>query len=203
MFIILSFVGLTACTDDTQNGTGEGCLSMKMNIAMPLLGSSLSTAQQSITDALGLPAPVVTAEANTVTGGAVLTWEAEPDADGYEVYRATSKSGEYKKIATAVSARSYEDSSTKAGKTYYYKVKAIGAVSKSADSSYVKLTGKCATPVISVSNDAKGKPYITWEKVSGAKKYTVYRATSETGKYTKQTKFELCMTTSFCLIRYQ
>ena len=52
LFIILSFVGLTACTDDTQNGTGEGCLSMKMNIAMPLLGSSMSTTQQSITDAL-------------------------------------------------------------------------------------------------------------------------------------------------------
>jgi fibronectin type 3 domain-containing protein len=48
------------------------------------------------------------------------------------------------------------------------------------------MTGKCAQPEASVSLNIKsGKPVITWEKISGAKKYEVYRATSENGKYSK------------------
>ena len=47
----------------------------------------------------------------------------------------------------------------------------------------VSLVGKCATPVITVAvSESSGKPVLTWEKISGAKKYTVYYATSVTGK---------------------
>lgn len=67
------------------------------------------------------------------------------------------------------------------GKGYYYKVIAIGANSKSAYSAYKKLTAKCAQPVITVEATDDGNPVIKWSKVSGAKKYTVYR-TNEYGR---------------------
>ena len=137
-----------------------------------------------VTATSGIAKPAAKGSVDTVSGKPVLSWEAVEGAVKYEIYRSTKSSKSYKLVAT-VEELTYTDETVSAGKTYYYKVKAIGEVSKSADSSYVKLTGKCATPEISVTNDAKGKPYITWTKVSGAKKYTVYRATSETGKYTK------------------
>ena len=132
----------------------------------------------------GIARPAVKGTVDKVTGKPVLTWDAVEGAVKYEIYRST-KSGKSYKLIDTVEELTFTDATLSAGKTYYYKVKAIGAVSKSADSSYVKLASKCATPEIAVKNADSGKPYISWEKVSGAKKYTVYRATSETGKYSK------------------
>ena len=54
-----------------------------------------------------------------------ITWKAIPGAEKYYVYRATSKDGTYTKVKTTVTATSYTDTSAKAGRTYYYKVRAI------------------------------------------------------------------------------
>ena len=119
------------------------------------------------------------------SGKPEIFWQAVEGATVYEIYRSTKSSKGYT-LLTTVEATGYTDTSVAAGKTYYYKVVAVGTVSKSAESAYIKASGKCATPKISVSiNETSGKPEITWEKVTSAKKYTVYRATSETGKYTK------------------
>ena len=41
-------------------------------------------------------------------------------------------------------------------------------------------------PVVSISNNAdSGKPKLTWNAISGAEKYEIYRATSSTGTYSK------------------
>ena len=53
-----------------------------------------------------------------------LTWDSVSDATSYYVYRATSSSGSYTKIAT-VTDNSYEDTDVDEGTTYYYKVKAV------------------------------------------------------------------------------
>lgn len=52
LLVILSFIGLTACTDDVNNSHGEGCLSMKMNIAMPQAGASMQQLKQDDANAL-------------------------------------------------------------------------------------------------------------------------------------------------------
>ena len=52
----------------------------------------------------------------------------------YGVYRSTSKNGTYSLKKTTTST-SYTDTSAVAGKTYYYKVKAIGS-NTSANSAY-------------------------------------------------------------------
>ena len=138
-------------------------------------------------NALGLPKPVVQAISDSVTGGATLRWEHDGEADRYEVYRATSKSGKYTRLVSVPSSTVMV--SVSPGKTYYYKVKAICDANSKLSSGYsnvVKVTGRCAQPEITAAVHASsGKPMITWGKIGGAKKYEVYRATEENGTYTK------------------
>ena len=71
----------------------------------------------------------------TSSGDPKLTWSAVTNASKYEVYRATSKTGTYTKVATTT-AKNYTDKTAKAGTTYYYKVKAVSKVRPSANSAF-------------------------------------------------------------------
>jgi hypothetical protein len=62
-----------------------------------------------------------------------LTWSSEFGADGYQIYRSTSKNGKYTKVATVKNATTYTDSSLKSKQTYYYKVRAYW---KSSEKTY-------------------------------------------------------------------
>lgn len=133
--------------------------------------------------AKGLPKPNVKVSNNT-KGDPVLKWTDSDEAVRYDVYRATSKKGNYKKIGSTTTG-SYTDTKAAVG-TYYYKVKAIASKSKynSADSTVDKAYSKCANATVTVSvSTATGKPTIKWKNIAGAKKYTVYRATSKNGTY--------------------
>ena len=66
--------------------------------------------------------PKLTALDQTLIGVNVK-WAQDKNADGYVVYRATSASGPYTKIAT-VKSGNYWDVTVKNNKTYYYKVAA-------------------------------------------------------------------------------
>lgn len=61
---------------------------------------------------------------------AAISWKKVSGADGYKVYRSTSKSGSYKCIKTVTkgSTVKYINKNLKKGKTYYYKVKAYRTV---------------------------------------------------------------------------
>lgn len=58
-----------------------------------------------------------------------VSWSKRSKAVKYNVYRAASKSGSYKKIATTTKTY-YNDKTVENHKTYYYKVKALGSSSK-------------------------------------------------------------------------
>ena len=132
-----------------------------------------------------LAKPVVTFRVDSATGKPCLTWSAVEGAVEFKVYRSSYATKSYKAVATTDQPQ-YLDTTAAVGKGYYYKVIAIGENSKSAYSAYKKLTVKCARPVLAAEpNETTGKPVLKWEKVTGAKKYEIYRATSETGKYTK------------------
>lgn len=62
-----------------------------------------------------------------------LSWSSEFGANGYQIYRSTSKNGKYTKIATVKNAKTYIDTSVKSKKTYYYKVRAYW---KSSEKTY-------------------------------------------------------------------
>ena len=134
-----------------------------------------------------LPAPTVTG-GNDSQGRPTLTWKAVSGAAKYEVYRARSLNGDYIKYST-VTGTSYTNTSyIENGNTYYYKVRALKSDGTAgAWSSVVSVTYKqtLSAPAVTGGNDAQGRPTLTWNAVSGAAKYEVYRARSKDGTYTK------------------
>ena len=135
-----------------------------------------------------------TLSAPSVTGGKdsqgrpTLKWNAVTGAAKYEVYRARSKDGDYIKYST-VTGTSYTNTSyIESGNTYYYKVRALKSDGTAgAWSSVVSVTYKqtLSAPTVTGGNDAQGRPTLTWNAVTGAAKYEVYRARSLNGDYIK------------------
>ena len=135
-----------------------------------------------------------TLSAPSVTGGKdsqgrpTLKWNAVTGAAKYEVYRARSKDGDYIKYST-VTGTSYTNTSyIESGNTYYYKVRALKSDGTAgAWSSIVSVTYKqtLSAPTVTGGNDSQGRPTLTWNAVSGAAKYEVYRARSKDGTYSK------------------
>ena len=78
-----------------------------------------------------------------------LSWEPLSGVDGYQIYRATSKSGKYAKIATVkgASGASYTDTGRTCGTRYYYKLRA-----------YKKIGGKTVYSKYSTVLSAYAKP---------------------------------------------
>ena len=148
----------------------------------PSLAAAWSDAKYRTCD---LPQPVVISSNVASNGKIQLIWEEIDGAVKYEVYRATSKSGTYTLMKTT-SKTSYTNTSAEAGKTYYYKVKAI-AKNSAANSVYSEVKSRIcdlAQPEVSLSNVASsGKIKVSWKAISGAAKYEVYRATSKNGAY--------------------
>ena len=144
-----------------------------------------SSNQQSTT----LSKPTVKASSSSYNSNK-LSWNKVKGASGYEVLRATSKTGTYKLVKTITSGStvSYTDKSLATGTTYYYKVRAYRTVDKkkvySSYSSVVSAKPVLKTPSVKLTSGSK-KATIKWEKISGASGYEVYRATSKSGKYSK------------------
>ncbi len=120
-----------------------------------------------------------------------ITWTKSPEATGYEIYRADSSTGTYRKVTTTTnnSTFSYTNSGLSYGKKYYYKIRSYKTVSgKTNYSSYSSVTS--AAPVLPVpAAKAASAGYnsikVSWGLVSGAQGFEVYRATSKTGTYSK------------------
>ena len=130
--------------------------------------------------------PVVSSGYVASTGKPTVKWSTVSGAAKYEVYRAATRNGTYKLMGT-VTGTGYTDESAYAGYTYFYKVKAVSKVRSAADSNFsavVSATCHCAKPVVKITTSS-GDPKLTWNAVTNASKYEVYRATSKTGTYTK------------------
>ena len=138
-----------------------------------------------------LSAPAVTG-GNDSQGRPTLKWNAVTGAAKYEVYRARSMNGDYIKYST-VTGTSYTNTSyIENGNTYYYKVRALDASGTAgAWSSIVSVTYRAAStgtlpaPTVTGGNDSQGRPTLKWNAVTGAAKYEVYRARSQSGDYIK------------------
>ncbi len=119
-----------------------------------------------------------------------LKWEKVKGASGYEVYRSTSKNGSYKRVATVKKASkvTYKDKSVKNGKSYCYKVRPYKM------SGNQKITGGfCAAqkirllrkPKVTVKAQSASRMKVTWQKVTGALGYEIYRSNGKDGHYQK------------------
>ena len=130
--------------------------------------------------------PVVKPDYLISTGKPYIKWSAVSGASKYYVYRSGSSNGTYKYVGTTT-ATNYTDNKANAGYTYYYKVKAVSKVSSGANSYYSVVIGAtchCARPSVKITT-SNGSPRLTWNAVTGASQYEVYRATSKNGSYTK------------------
>ena len=131
-----------------------------------------------------LARPEITVKNIADSGKIKISWNAVEGAVSSEVYRATSKDGTYDLLKT-VTGTSLKHTSAEAGKTYYYKVKAI-AEKSAANSAYSAMkyrTCDLARPEVTIKLNDKGYPKLTWGAVDGAVEYEVYRATSKDGTY--------------------
>ena len=133
-------------------------------------------------------APVVKLGNSATSGKPQLTWHAVYRATSYRIYRSTSRGSGYSLLGTTT-ATSYTNTGAKVGTTYYYRVKAVNDAGLSPYSNIVSgqvksVTPKPSAPVVKIGHSAtSGKPILTWNAVSGATSYKVYRATSQNGTY--------------------
>ena len=132
-----------------------------------------------------------------------VTWNSVSGADSYNVYRATSASGTYSYKGNT-SSTYYSDCSVTAGTTYYYKVTAENSAGESAKSAYayakVPTSGggggdnpgggggttptKPSAPTGLKATQNGEIIQLTWNAVSNATKYYIYRSTSSYSGYT-------------------
>ena len=116
-----------------------------------------------------------------------LSWGKVKNADGYQIYRATSSTGSYSSIKLTTNT-SYTNTGLTTGKTYYYKVKAYkNSGSKKVYSKYSTVVSVKPVPStvtnLKVVSSGHNSTKLTWSKVTGATGYQVYRATSSKGTY--------------------
>lgn len=117
-----------------------------------------------------------------------LSWTAVSGATGYKVYRSTSLNGTYTRILTT-KRTSFTDTKRITGVNYYYRIRAYktsgSTTIHSGYSSTVRVRVIPATPSIQNVRLANGNRnlLLTWNAVSGATGYSIYRSTSKNGTY--------------------
>ena len=125
--------------------------------------------------------------ARQADGKPTLHWNKLQNAVSYQVYRATEENGEYVRVFTT-KGLTYTHVSAEAGKTYFYKVKALFADGTSQFSEFVSATFRPVSvnfAPVAGNRDTDGKPTLHWNKLQNAGSYQVYRADSKDGKYVR------------------
>lgn len=130
--------------------------------------------------ACDLARPTISSVGNSAASGKItVSWKAVDGAQSYKVYRASSQNGTYSVVGTTEQT-TFTNTSTVAGKTYYYKIKAIAA-DTDANSAFSKVkSGTCdlPRPSLTLTNvAATGKVKISWDAVNGAVSYKLYCST--------------------------
>jgi len=155
-------------------------------------------AASSFTKQISAPANVK-ASASSSSNSITISWNSVSGASIYNVYRSTTPSGPYSNIGNT-SSTSYTDSGLSQGIIYYYQVSASGYGGESDRSStvYASISSggnipnnpdnsgqQALNPPSNVSAYAESSNSITitWNSVSGASGYYVYRNTTSSGYY--------------------
>ncbi|KUO78431.1 MAG: cell wall-binding protein [Desulfosporosinus sp. BRH_c37] len=159
-----------------------------MTLVLCLLSLALIFPKNTL--ALNTPATPTNFTATVVSTNQIyLTWDSVSYATYYYVYRATSPLGDYTIVAVPTTA-SYINTDLSANTTYYYRVKACNSAGSSSDSAIVYATTTNSNSNLSVPANLtasvvnSNQIYLTWNPVSYATYYYVYRATSLSGTYT-------------------
>ncbi|MGC8963586.1 MAG: fibronectin type III domain-containing protein [Candidatus Bipolaricaulaceae bacterium] len=178
---------LTMCTEywyavSAWNDVGEGPLSVADS---GYLGGTL---EQVKTDKIKVTVTPSGTDANKAT--VKLEWEAVKDAAkfgvDYEIWRRVPAEIS-RKIGVAPST-TYEDT-VEIGRTYYYKIRAVSSyscITPGPFSGEVEVVVACnpAPPAHVTATESGAQITVSWDPVTGAQKYQIYRSTSADGVYT-------------------
>ena len=145
-------------------------------------GDSVSTYKES-PEMVYIAAPTV--KIANASNGIKVSWNKISGATGYTIYRSEYANGKWsgwKNMGTAKADKSsWTDKSVKSGVAYKYKVRTVKnklASSYKASSAIRFLS----VPTVKIANASDGVK-VSWNKISGAKNYIVYRS-----EYTAKTK---------------
>ncbi len=136
--------------------------------------------------------PDISSIANT-SDGVKLTWVAVSGAAKYAVYRKANSDSKYTRY-TITTATTYTDKNAVNGTFYYYRIWCLNASGATlgdwSDARGITRQAQAvqvASPTISsIANTSNGVK-LTWNAVSGAAKYAVYRKAEGASKYTRYT----------------
>ena len=118
--------------------------------------------------------------AKNTSKGVYLKWTKVASAEKYRIYRQKKGSDEWTLIDTT-RKNSFTDKTAKSGTKYYYRVRAVA----NGDMSSYETVGRyyLSTPKLKSVNNASSGVKISWQKVTGAQGYKIYRKTSEKGSW--------------------
>lgn len=172
----------------------HGALIFAVVIGFPLVGGACDSGGGGVPDDSaggGAPDVSISAPSNlkaTVDGAVVkLTWDTEPGAENYKLYRDTSSldsvSGD--PLASGISPTTYEDAPGAVGTTYFYRVTATNSDTTSGPSGEVQATPVDASapsaPSGLTTDVGDGEVALSWDSPgSDAATYSVYRGTTPT-----------------------
>ena len=142
----------------------------------------------------------VLASDGTSTAGVIISWNAVASANSYSVWRGTSSSSEAAaEIASGLTSTSYTDTSAVAGTTYWYWVRAtnLGGTSgwSNSDTGYRKVTAPSAPTGVTASDGLSSTEIVvSWNAVSTAASYEVWRGTSSSSSSASRIASSLTVT---------
>ena len=136
-----------------------------------------------------VPAPELGGGIDAATGCPLIRWSSIENVSKYQVYRSTTgKKGSFKVVCTT-SKTQWLDKTVTPGQKYYYKLKAIYNDGTTSEFSMCGVdTALLPQPknVTAANVTSSGKIKLTWDKVSGAVKYEIWRSrTGKTGSFAK------------------
>ncbi len=148
--------------------------------------------KQKIKPANLLPKKIGSLKASNRTLSSIkISWKTTKDADRYQIYRADSKDGKYKRIKTVKSnIKSFIDTDLEEGKYYFYKIRAYKTVDGtkyySEWSDILKTKTKISDTSFSLKYSKKSKKITAYiKKDKSVTGYIVYMYDASSKKYKK------------------
>jgi len=152
--------------------------------AMNTGGTSESSVQASATTAPVAPTGLVATPGNTQVS---LSWTPTPAATSYVVGRATSATGTYTTVGSALPGPTFTDNGLTNGTAYYYVVAATNRNGTGLNSAQLAVTPTSAVPIAPtgvIATGRDGKVNLAWAASAGASSYSIQRSNANGGPYT-------------------
>jgi fibronectin type 3 domain-containing protein len=156
-----------------------------------------STVVSALAEISSLASPGGLAVTGQTENSVSLSWQAVSNATGYKVYKGSS-SGAVNEYVVEVASASYTVTDLTADTSYYFTVSAVYEIGESLPSAAVQGETSLSTPQgLSVTGQTENSVTLSWQAVSGAAGYKVYKGSSSdaVNEYAAETASASCTVT--------